>query len=212
MKREDLLERVEPLLPIDFFSLRAAIPFCKNLSAKKALLPDTSELLCEEQFAKVWMGWSQTALYFLAEVEEPFQDSFYPDYEVGDSIELFIDTRDLKEVSSPTRFCHHFLLFPQEVEGVRALEISRFRAEESHPLCDPDLIEIEVDQKRKGYQMRVVLPAAVLHGYDPEHLPRIGFTYKINRFKKAAQHFCLSSAEHKIARTPSLWATLHLER
>ncbi|OGN53456.1 MAG: hypothetical protein A2Y28_02675 [Chlamydiae bacterium GWC2_50_10] len=204
-----LLESVPPLLPVDFFRLSLGVPYVKREPFKGALLPDTSALLNEEPFAQVFLGWSEEGVSLLVKVNQPFQESFYPDYAKGDSMEFFFDTRDVKSAGYATGFCHHFILLPQPAYGIRVQEVTHFRSEESHPLCDPDLIEVESDMGRKHYEMKIFFPSAALHGFDPVQCPRLGFTYKLNRYQGAPQHFTLSSVLYNIGQQSSLWASLH---
>lgn len=210
--KNDVLERVSPLLPIDFFILGFSIPFVKEPFSKLTELPDTSELLGEESFAKVLMGWCEEGVYVELRVAQEFQESAYPQYGLGDSLELFFDTRDVKSAGFATRFCHHFVILPHAVQGIEAQEVTHFRSEDAHPLCDSTLINVESEFGRSHYQVRTFFPEEVLHGFDPNMCDRLGFTYKVNRFKGDPMHFSVSSQNIKIAQQPSLWASLQLER
>jgi hypothetical protein len=183
-----------------------------NTGGKKYLLPQTSGLLGEESFADVALGWQEEGVFARMTVHHPFEEAIYPKYEEGNAIEMFFDTRDLKESGFSTRFCHHFLILPQEVQGIRALELSRFRTEDSHPLCDPASIEIHTEHHPKSFVVDTHFPAEILHGYDPRSFDRLGFTYCIHRPKRKAQHFAVSSRDIALAQHPSLWATCQLTR
>ena len=209
--KNDVLERVSPLLPVDFFSLGFSIPYVKKPFAKLGLLPDTSELLGEESFAKMLMGWCEEGIYIELRVAQEFHESAYPNFALGDSLELFFDTRDVKSAGFATRFCHHFVLLPQAVQGIEAQEVTHFRSEDTHPLSDSQLIEIQTDFGKSHYQLRTFFPAETLHGFDPNMCDRLGFTYKVNRFQGDSMHFSVSSQSIKIAQQPSLWASLQLE-
>ena len=209
--KNDILESVSPLFPIDFFALGFSIPYIKKSLTKLALLPDTSELLGEESFAKVLMGWNEEGIFAQLRVSQEFQESCYPNYALGDSLELFFDTRDVKSAGFATRFCHHFVLLPQAVQGVQAQEVTHFRSEDAHPLCDSQLIELQTDFGNNHYQMRAFFPAETLHGFDPNMCHRLGFTYKVNRTHGDPMHFSVSSQNLKLAQQPSLWASLQLE-
>ena len=103
---------------------------------KKYLLADTSALCSEESFAEVAMGWHQQGLEIYVRIDEPFRQAHYPEVDRGDSIEVFVDTRDVKTASFNTRFCHHFFFLAEGIEGHFAGEMTRFRTEDVHPLCD----------------------------------------------------------------------------
>lgn len=208
-------EQKVSLTPVHFFGLRSD---CKKLlkpgappSLSGHLLPGAADLCDEEEFAKVGMGWHEEGLGLLIQLDEPFTKSVYPDIAKGDSVEIMIDTRDIKTAGFNTRFCHHFYFLPKEIEGHQAGEITRFRTEDRHPLCDFKLLKCDTKLSSHGYVMKVFIPSECLHGYDPKQFDRIGFTYRINRAGGPSQHFAVSSNEFVIDQQPSLWASLHLK-
>ena len=119
-------------------------------------------------------GWSEEGLYFLAPVTGQFDHPLFPQVTEGDSLELFIDTRDRKDSGFKTEFCHHFYFLPQAVEGHNRGEITRFRAEDAHPLADPDEIVFDRGFPPEEARMKFFLPAAVLVGWNPAEFKRIG--------------------------------------
>jgi hypothetical protein len=212
---EEQFERVESVLPIDCFSLSVEIPYAKampkkGLIGKSFLLPDTSKFLDETHFADVGLAWNEEGLMAEVLFHKPFEESNFPRFEEGESVEFFIDTRDLKTAGFMTRFCHHFVFLPQSEQGTLGYEISRFRSEDSHPLCNPDDLQVIADLGRTEISMKIVIPQQCLHGYDPANFPRLGFTYKIHRKGGVPQHFACSSAMYAIDHHPSLWASLRL--
>ncbi len=174
------------------------------------MFPSLCELHGEEPFATVSMGWTEEGIDLLLDVHVPFEECFYPKYAQGDSVELFFDTRDVKTAGYATKFCHHFLLLPQQVQGIQKLELTHFRSEDAHLLADPDAIELEVEFSSKGYRMRAHFSKDALCGFDPNVCDRLGFTYKVNRAQGGMQHFSVSSHTYTIAQQPSLWASLRL--
>lgn len=179
-------------------------------SFPKYELPDTSFLCHERSFADVAMGWSEDGLAFQIKAKtSPVQPSF-PAIENGDSVELMIDTRDLKTAGFNTRFCHHFFFLPQSIEGHTAGEITHFRTEDTHPLCDGSDLYTTTKATGKEYTMKIFIPAKCLHGYDPRQFDRLGFTYRINRFSGPSQHFSVVTAEYLIDQQPSLWSSIRL--
>ena len=209
-------EKFPPIAPVHFFrisvDLKQGKEVKRRLFGKGFQLPDTSAFLGEDHFADVALAWQQEGIEVEVQVNQKFEEASYPKYDEGDAIELFIDTRDFKEAGFPTRFCHHFLILPQEVQGVRALEMTRFRNEDSHPLCDPEAIKVETEMSSRAYTVRIRLPAEILHGYDPRSFDRLGLTYCIHRPKRESQHFAVSSKYVQVAQHPSLWATCKLTR
>lgn len=206
------------LSPINFFQisvdchpLKDSLPFpqLQNLP-KKYLLPDTSSLCAEDSFAQIAMGWSRLGLEFCVDSSESFYQASYPAVARGDSVEIFIDTRDVKTSGFNTRFCHHFFFLPESVEGQVAGEITHFRTEDSHELCDSNLLKVECTLKKNSYSMNIFIPMQCLHGYDPDQFDRLGFTYRINRKHGAPQHFSVTSTEYQLTEQPSLWTSVRL--
>lgn len=206
------------LSPINFFQIKthckflppSTFPVLSSRNHAKYLLPDTSSLCNEDHFAEVAIGWNQDGLEFFIEVNSPFLKSSYPDVRQGDSCELFIDTRDVKTSGFNTRFCHHFFFLPEPCEEISKGEITRFRTEEMHELCDPNELQLLPVLKRNQYNMHIFIPSQCLHGYDPEQFDRLGFTYRINRFKGDSQHFSVLSEEYQLEQQPSLWSSLQM--
>ncbi len=201
---EETLDHILPILPIDFFTVQI------DLQKKKRLLPDFSDLLSEDRFADVSMSWEQKGLSFEIEAKQPFAECFFPEFQKGDSIELFIDTRDLKTAGFITRFCHHFVILPKAMDGIIAQEITAFRTDDRHELCDGSAISVVSDFQKRGYSVNIFIPTECLHGYDPSSFERLGFTYRINRFGGDPQHFALSSDYFNIEKEPSLWSSMSL--
>jgi len=211
-----MFEDLPALMPIQFFGL---VCDCTYLPIKISLqnkldyeLPCTADCLDEESFADFYCGWNEEKLSLRVEVQQPFQKIGDSDFRRGDSLEIFIDTRDLKSKAVVTRFCHHFIFFPAEYQGNYGREISRFRNEDTHRLCSPEDLEVFVNFQSNSYSLAVDIPAHCLFGYEPQNFPKIGFTYRLNRGDKSPQHFAVSSQEYIIEQHPALWATLKLQK
>lgn len=210
-----LTEEFPVLSPINFYQMRIE---CSKLptgafpqldaKAKKYLLPDMTTLSGEESFANVSMGWTPQGIEFYVQFSVPFEDARYPDVTRGDSIEIFLDTRDVKSSGFNTRFCHHFYFLPKAVEGHQAAEITRFRTEDTHELCDPSLLKVKSKFQKSSYTMHIFIPSESMVGYDADQFDRIGFSYRINRSGGEPQHFSVLSEEFKIDQQPSLWSSI----
>lgn len=207
-------EEFPGLAPVNFFRTSASlyqVVSKQELDQKKYRLTNTS-VLCggEEHFAEVSAGWSQEGLYATVIINQPYHRSFYPDVTRGDSIEFFVDTRDVKTSGYNTRFCHHFYFLPEAVEGHHAGEVTRFRTEETHQHCEPHLLKVSTKLQKDHYAMEIFIPSECLYGYDPDQFDRLGFSYRINRPDGPSQHFSAVSDEYKIQEQPSLWSSLRL--
>lgn len=202
-----------PLSPASFFNVQWDCPYLEEVKAlkeEKYKLPDTSALCKEEPFAALHMGWNENGLHFLCHSHSPFKDAFYPDITRGDSLEIFIDTRDRKQSGFNTKFCHHFFFLPQSIDGHKAEEITHFRTEDAHDLCDPKELHLASEIQSGGYLLKISIPSSCLFGYDPKQFQRLGFTYRINRWGKPPQHFSAITAEFPIEQHPSLWGSVQL--
>lgn len=203
------------LTPINFFQIGVD---CKKIEGvfpqlnekSKYLLPSTAHLCDDEEFSKVYMGWNREGIELQIVVSQAVQSCSYPSIERGDSVELFFDTRDVKTSGYNTRFCHHFFFLPEAVEGHLAGEMTRFRTEDVHELCDPNELKLKVKTSSRGYSLNIFIPNTCLHGYDPEQFRRLGFSYRINRYRGHPQHFSTVTDEYQIEQQPSLWASVQL--
>ncbi len=200
------------LNPIHFFALSCD---CHHLPKKEHvpslttyMIPSTHQLTHEASFAQLAMGWHEEGLALQVQVNQSPIRSSYPEVEGGDSVELFFDTRDLKSAGFNTRFCHHFFFLPFAVNGVTQGEMTHFRTEDSHPLCNPQALHCQTQIRKNGYHMKIFIPNECLYGYDPKQFDRIGFTYRINRVGGESQHFAVVSQDYPIDQQPSLWGSV----
>lgn len=210
--RDDVLDEISAFSPSTFFAISCDIHYADQLLswrsfAKKHLLPDLSDFLSEDSFATLSIGWSEEGIRVDVLVNKAFENNRSDDFRLGDNIELFFDTRDIKTSGFNTRFCHHFLFLPDSEEDSTGAEITQFRTEDTHPLCDSRDFKIEATFQKKTYQMKIFIPAHCLHGYDPSSFDRIGFNYRINRARGESQNFSVSSQHFSIEQQSSLWCS-----
>lgn len=207
-----------PLSPTNFLAFHVDARHYSGAKEKKLgkahLLPDMGQFFTTPTFANVAFGWHKEGLFFTIYSTIAPREVFFPDFQKGDSIELFIDTRAMKSSRFPTRFCHHFcflpLKFDPEGENIEGVELSRFRQDDAHVLADPSLFYVEGEKEKKGYVLKIFIPTPALFGYDPSQFDRLGFTYRINCFRRNPQYFSCSGDEIAIEQHPSCWATLKL--
>jgi hypothetical protein len=196
-----MLEDLPHLSLLPFFSMAIPCFEKKKKWDKKFRLPSTSSCFGEESFAEVFFAWDFSGLFFRFEIENLLENE-------EDFIEVFVDTRDLKTKSFPTKFCHHFLFVPLK----ESKEVTRFRSEDAHVLCEPKDLLVQLEKASSGYEVEIKIPAHALHGFDPEKFDRFGFSYCIHRSKKTSQHFALSSDEYSIEQNPSFWCSVKMEK
>lgn len=213
-----LLE-ILPLESLHFFALGFdTLPYKGKVGgdlSKAYLLPSLSTFFEDDSFAKVFLGWDESGIFCEVHADVKKVQVFFPDFRKGDSVELFIDTRDMKNVAYSHKFCHHFVFLPtpfdNDGEKIQGKEITRFRGDESHELADPSLFVLNSeDLARKGYILKIFIPSAALFGFDPLNFNHMGFTYRINRSYGPPQYFSASGEECNIEQNPSLWASSNL--
>jgi len=222
-----------PLLPQAFW-FRLAIP-CRHVSAlpggdlgeggddsSKLLrldadctLPATPTLEGEEAWAEVRAGWNAKGLAVQVDVKQSsFLDS-KQEMEPGPGFRVWVDTRDTRDVSRATRFCHCFVVrivrgktktAPLEVE-VKQLSISRAVADA--PLAAPKDLLAHAERLKQGWRVSLFLLAGALNGFDPDTNRRLGITYQISDYHREDQ-FLGAGRAFPLGDNPSLWTTLEL--
>lgn len=209
-----MFEDLPALMPMQFFGLVCDCPYVSGTlkSTPTHLLQSTSDCLDEESFADFYCGWNEEKFSIKVDVRVPFRSIGEADFRRGDSLEVFIDTRDLKSKATFSKFCHHFVFFPVEHQGYFGREISRFRNEDAHSLCPSEDLEVKADLKKDRYSLLIDIPSHCLFGYEPQVFSKLGFTYQLNRAEGRPQHFSVSSEQYVIEQNPALWATLKLEK
>lgn len=200
--------------PASFFQMSFDIEQLKGSSEvpfkKPYLLPHLDDLLDEDPFAQVAIAYHSKGLYISIKVDKPFEEAHYPKIELGDAVEIFIDTRNLKSVGSLHKFCHHFVAFAKPIDNHSFFEVTRLRMEDSHPLCDPSLLHCDVEFRKKDYTMHLFIEADALFGYDPVECKKLGFSYIIHGKNYRPQHLQFSSEQYLIHKYPASWACLNL--
>lgn len=182
----------------------------KNWRKKLPLLRMDS-YLSEEGFGDLSILYSANGLVIGLFVDKPFADCFFPEVGKGDGLEIFIDTRGIENAQTFHKFCHHFIFLPKEKDGLIAAEVTRFRSEDKHELCDPSLLQVKTEFSKKSYEMQIVIPDTCLFGYDPFEYPKLRFAYIIHRANGQPMHFPINGEDYKLEQIPSLWATLTCE-
>ena len=76
-----------------------------------------------------------------------------------------------------------------------------------NPTPDPKDLEVEITFHKSSYAMQIKIPAHTLHGFDPIAFDRLGFTYRIHRFKGSAQYFSSSGEHFSLEQHPRFWAS-----
>lgn len=176
-------------------------------------MPDLCGIDGKEPFAEFYMAWNEDGLYFafdvlgdaavVVESKRPLR---------GDGLQLWVDTRDVRDAHRASRFCHHFYFLPGKGKRRAVGGQIRLRRAGAHSRLNEsrDLI-VATKSRRKGYTMEIHIPAHALTGFDPEENSRLGFTYLL-RDRKLGRQFWSADEPLPVAYDPSLWGTVVLAK
>ena len=178
-----------------------------------ARVPDLMAVDGQHPFASIYMAYDDSGLYFACEVKKKTTYKLNPRRPAdGDSLELFIDTRDVKEHRA-NRFCHRFYVLPGGSGPGGAQPIARQTAiadaREQAPPCPEDAIETGLRRLKRSYQLELKLPAAGLNGFAPHEFSRVGFAYLLHDSQHGTQSWS-SISDLGVERDPSTWGTAEL--
>jgi hypothetical protein len=166
-------------------------------------------------FADVRLAWNELGIGVQVDVRgkanPPQGDAARP--RGSDGMTLWLDTRDARASHRASRYCHQFHLLaagggPERDEPAFA-QTKINRALEDAPLAPPLSVVPRLTSRVNGYVLEAFLPAAALHGYDPEQHSRLGFFYAVRDEELGEQTLSIGS-EFPFWEDPSLWSVLEL--
>jgi hypothetical protein len=168
-------------------------------------------------FADMWLAWNELGLglkFAVRGKENPPQgDTARP--EASDGLTLWLDTRDARTNRRAGRYCHQFHLLPSAAGPDRdesiVVQTPIRRATDAAPTAAAGAIPFRSRRTRGGYEMEAFFSAGVLHGFDPEHNPRLGFFYLVHDGELGEQTLG-AGTDLPYAEDPALWQTLELVR
>jgi hypothetical protein len=175
-------------------------------------LPELMGVEGQRSFASLYLSWDEETLYLGLEVKGKSRYKIDPkNYWQGDCLELWIDTRDVKDSHRANRYCHHFYVLPggRGRDGLSpiARQVSIDRAREQAPPCPEESIQVALKRLKRGYQLELGLPASGLNGYQPREFNRLGFNYALRDAELGLQSW---AASRELSADPSTWGTLEL--
>jgi hypothetical protein len=209
------------------FLVRVAHP-CRYL--KKMPVPDDDRLLelggefridnyaamdARRNFADVLLAWNEHGLGIQVEVRGkenlPQGDISRP--RASDGLTFWLDTRAARTSHRASRYCHQFHFLASgggpERDEPAFVQSKINRALEDAPLAPAASVPLRVASRKHGYLLEAFLPGTVLHGYDPEQHPRLGFFYSI-RDDELGEQVLSVGPEFPFWEDPSLWSVLEL--
>ena len=179
-------------------------------------IPDLMALDVGSSFADLWMAWNEDGLRLALDVKGNLSPEVLPRQPLaGDSLQVWLDTRDVRDAHRASRYCHHFCFAPGGGGRSRRKPLARqfrIRRARSHGrICDPALLGVASRISKSGYRMEVHIPADAMTGFDPEENTRLGFTYVLKDHALGRQ-FWTADEPLPVAYDPSLWGTVELVR
>lgn len=196
-------------------------------------LPGLGELERLSEFAEVRLGWHERGLAVQVGMRKAATTAnrggsvagvgatTLPVGRAADShanartIELWIDTRNTRNVHRATKYCHRYrvtLADPQTSSHGQPTVIGEPipQARENVPVADHKGVRVEQESDDHGLSVRIWFPADRLNGFDPAENPRLGFFYRVRDPLHGEQ--TLSAARGlPIEQDPSIWQTLALQ-
>jgi hypothetical protein len=178
-------------------------------------LPEGARLEGRLPWAEVRVGWNSRGLGIVVQAEGFGDGQLAEDRVEGFAdAQFWVDTRDTRDVSRATRFCHRFaaairLRNPGRKLVVEVAQKSIARAVADPPMARSGDVESRAELTRTGWTLEVFLPAQVLNGFDPETNRRLGFAYQVSDHVRADQ-FLGVGRDFPIGENPSLWSTIEL--
>lgn len=160
-------------------------------------------------------AWSEEGLAFQFIVRGKRQPAWCREHQLqmSDRVELWLDTRDVRNVHRATKFCHRFILVPGgsgrngEMSTLAIMPINRAK---EHPNTAPrDSISLVTKTLDDGYAMMVRFEAKSLTGFYPDEYPRLGIAWAL--YDREVGDLTLTAGQpFTFQDDPSLWYTLEL--
>ena len=162
------------------------------------------------------VGWNPEGLGIAVLAEGTSAATSSPDRPEGFAdVNLWIDTRDTRNVSRATRFCHRFALTSRRTRDRKGLKVEVSQRPIARAVADA------ADRLRRrpvgpggpdplGLDPRALPAGPGPHGFDPDTNRRLGFAYQVSDHDREDQ-FLGVGRDFPLGENPSLWATLELK-
>ena len=214
-RRDNYIEGIDGAInPSLFFSYKTAARKRQN-----GTMPKNDEWLSRRSVCSLGcydlvncaLFWSDTGIELNFSIDTLFRDPCHPKYWLGDAIELFIDTRNRKDLSLMTKYCHHIIIYPKIIEGYRFLILNK-DLDNTNPSIQ-NSIECHLTSKKQSSFFRIVIQKEVLFGFEPSQFPYFGFAYKVHLRSYPEQRIHeshLNSSDYNIEKCPDAWMSVKL--
>lgn len=205
--------------PLAFFATSAAILYYPKPALDLSLDPylDETFALCspasfiDSEGPRVQMGWHEEGLALEMSIDAQWSKGLG-----SDRVELFLDTRDRKEVRIMSRYCHHFAFSLADAckeswKGILGVEQTRLTGSELRPLAHQEQLRAISGCAAGRWRFRSWIPAIALYGFDPDLFNFLGMHTRLTLGGKTWR-FCTTCAEVNAEEQPAMWTSLRLER
>lgn len=157
------------------------------------------------------LGWHEEGIGFQMQLEKKATAPTS-----GNRVDLFLDSRDRKEVRGLSRFCHHFrFALPDGNSRIfmdgSGSEITHLVGNEQRPLALPTQLPAICRADQTTVILRCWIPATALYGFDPDQFEFIGFHFSCC-WAGVAHSYSSSSGDINSILSPALWTSLRLQR
>lgn len=163
------------------------------------------------------IAWSEEGLTFQFVLRGKLRRPYcrLSDLEHSDGIEIYVDTRNTKNVHRATRYCHRFVFVPggggpgEKDPYGSMLKINMARGEPATMGAYQPHVECKLSST--GYRLTCHLSRQYLEGWSPSEQPEVGLFFHLRDAELG--HICLAyDKQLPVGEDPSLWPTAFLAR
>lgn len=163
------------------------------------------------------IAWSEEGLTFQFQLRGKLRRPYcrLSDLEHSDGIEIYVDTRNTKNVHRATRYCHRFVFLPggggpgEKDPYGSMLKINMARGEPATMGAYQPHVECKLSST--GYRLTCHLSRQYLEGWSPSEQPEVGIFFHLRDAEMG--HICLAyDKQLPVGEDPSLWPTAFLAR
>jgi hypothetical protein len=134
--------------------------------------------------------------------------------ELTDGLQVWVDTRDTRDIHRATRYAHRFQARLVPARGgkldVEVVQRPIPRAMAEAPRAPADALRARAERLADGWRLELFLAAGALHGFDPEVNRRLGLLLHAADAERGDSFLGGVGREFPVEADPSLWATLEL--
>ncbi|MDO4551780.1 MAG: hypothetical protein Q4C96_11080 [Planctomycetia bacterium] len=160
-------------------------------------------------------AWNEEGMYFQFFVTGKKKPLWCREHQIqqSDRLELWLDTRDVRNVHRATKYCHHFLILPtgsgKDSQQACFFALPIHRAKEQPNDIPRGSVSVFTKILPDGYSTCVFLSEKALTGFYPEEFPRMGIAWALQD-QELGEITLTAGAPFAYQEDPSLWYTLEL--